>query len=254
MKLLTLFVCVFVVALSGSVSTSGIVIDCFFDLELLFDELKASYTCTVLNEHVTNATTRDITQVQGPHSDKNTNDDITQIHIIKRHMEYFPHGFSKFFKNIVAIHAGLNRLKYLVRNDLKEFSKLRYLYLYSNMLETLQSDVFLSNTALEYVSFYNNRLMHIGSKILSPLKQLRKAYFDKNICIDKQAASEQGISELKLEIAQQCSNITDEDLFNMLRFNNIIVTKLEAKVAQISEQLTNVIEMLTLTKGENKTL
>lgn len=248
------FLIFFVVALSGVVSTNAIVIDCFFDLELLFDELKASYTCTVKNEQITNATSRNISQVQGPHSGKNTNEDITQLYIIKKQMEYFPHGFSNFFKNIVAIHAGLNRLKYLERNDLKEFLNLRYLYLYSNVLETLQSDVFLSNTALEYVSFYNNRLTHIGSKLLSPLKQLKKAYFDKNICIDKQAASEQGISELKLEIAQQCSDITDEDLMNMLKISNMKVTKLEAKVAQISEQLINVIEMLILIKGDNKTI
>lgn len=244
----------FVAALSGFVSTSGIVIDCFFDLELLFDELKASYTCTVKNEHITNATNRNITQVQGPHSGTNKNDDVTQLYIIKKQMEYFPHGFTHFFKNIVALHAGLNKLKYLERNDLKEFSKLRYLYLYSNLLETLQSDVFLSNTALEYVSFYNNRLTHIGSKLLSPLINLKKAYFDKNICIDKQAASEQGISELKLEIAQQCSNITDEDLMNMLKINNMKVAKLEVKITQISEQLTDLIEFLKISRTSNKTV
>ena len=243
-----------VVILSAFAFTSAIDIDCFFDLELLFDELKASYTCTVKNEQVTNATSRNITQVQGPHSGKYINDDVVQLYIIKKQMEYFPHGFSIFFKNIIAIHAGLNKLKYLERNDLKEFSKMRYLYLYSNVLETLQSDVFQSNTALEYVSFYNNRLMHIGSKLLHPLKQLKKAYFDKNICIDKQAASEQGISELKLEIAQQCSDITDEDLMNMLEINNMKVSKLETKVAQISDQLTNMIEMLKLVKNDNKTV
>lgn len=246
------FLVFFVVALTGVVSSTAIVIDCFFDLELLFDELKASYTCTVKNEYVTNATMRNITQIQGPHSEQNTNDDVIQLYIIKKHMEYFPHGFSNIFKNVIAIHAGLNKLKYLERNDLKEFSKMRYLYLYSNLLETLQSDVFQSNTALEYVSFYNNRLTHIGSKLLTPLKRLRKAYFDKNICIDKQAASEQGISELKLEIAQQCSDITDEDLMNMLKNNRMKMAELDAKVTRISEQLSNVIEMLNSIKSGNK--
>lgn len=166
-------------------------------------------------------------------------------------MEYFPIGFTKFFRNLVAIHAGRNNLKYLERNDLKEFTKIRYLYLYTNQLEVLQSDVFQFNQALEYISFYNNRLMHIGSKILLPLTRLRTAYFNKNICIDKQAVmSEQGISELKLEIAQQCSDITDEDLMNMLKLNNMKVNKLENKIAQISEQLNTIVELLKNKTGE----
>jgi Leucine-rich repeat (LRR) protein len=119
-------------------------------------------------------------------------------------MEYFPIGFTKFFENIVDIHAGMNKLSHLEREDLKEFSKIRFLYLYTNQLKVLESDVFQYNTALEYISFYNNRLMHIGSKILQPLKRLRTAYFNKNICVDKQAVgSQEGISELRLEIAQQ---------------------------------------------------
>lgn len=231
---------------------SAIAIKCFFDNELLFDDLKVSYTCTVL-ELVTNATHRNITEVSGPHVEKYTDLDITQLYIINEQMEYFPRGFINFFENIVAVHAGRNKLKYLERNDLKEFAKLRYLYLYSNLLEVLQSDVFQSNPALEYVSFYNNRLMHIGSKLLLPLNHLKAAYFNKNICIDKQAASEQGISELKLEIAQQCSDITDEDLMNMLKLSHMKMNKLDAKITQISDQLTNVIEMLTLSSAGNKT-
>lgn len=235
-----------------SLQTSALVLECFFDNELLFDELKVSYTCTVL-KLVTNETKRNVSEITGTHLAPYTNDDITQLYIIHQTMEYFPLGFTKFFENIVAVHAGMNKLKYLEKNDLKEFTKMRYLYLYSNQLEVLQSDVFQNNEALEYVSFYNNRLMHIGSKLLLPLPRIRQAYFNKNICIDKQAASEQGMSELRLEIAERCSDITDEDLMNILKDNQMKVNKLEAKVVQISEQLTNVIEMLHSIKSGNKT-
>lgn len=233
-------------------SSSSLILECFFDNELLFDDLKVSYTCTVLHL-LTNTTRRNVSEISGEHIAKYDNTDITQLYIIHQQMEYFPKGFTRFFENIVAIHAGMNKLKYLERNDLDEFAKIRYLYLYSNQLEVLQSDVFESNLNLEYVSFYNNRLTHIGSKLLMPLKKLKAAYFNKNICIDKQAASEQGMSELKLEIAQQCSDITDEDLMNMLKENQMKVGNLEEKVSQISDQLSMVIDILSDLKADNKT-
>lgn len=242
----------FVIIQSAVNLSSSLVLECFFDNELLFDDLKVSYTCTVLHL-LTNTTRRNVSEISGKHIPQHDNNDITQLYIIHQQMEYFPKGFTKFFENIVAIHAGMNKLKSLERNDLDEFAKIRYLYLYSNQLEVLQSDVFESNLNLEYVSFYNNRLTHIGSKLLMPLKKLKAAYFNKNICIDKQAASEQGMSELKLEIAQQCSDITDEDLMNMLKENQMKVGQLEEKVSQISDQLATVIDILNDWRAENKT-
>jgi hypothetical protein len=243
----------FFVAISTSfLNISGLVINCFFDQELMFDELKVSYTCTAKNL-VTNATKRDISEITGEHQPRMVHDDITQLHMINQQMEYFPIGFTKFFKNIVAVHAGMNKLKHLEKYDLKEFVKMRYLYLYSNLLEVLQSDVFEYSFALEYVSFYNNRLKYIGAKILLPLKRLRNAYFNKNICIDKQAASEQGMSELRMEIELQCSDITDEDLMIMLKQNQEKIEGLEGKIAMISEQLTNVVEMMKEMQNGNKT-
>lgn len=242
------------IAFAFTHQTSGLALECFFDNELLFDELKVSYTCTVLDLH-TNATKRNVSDISGKHIERHTNEDITQLYIINQKMEYFPRNFTNFFENIVAIHAGMNKLKYLERNDLKEFTKMRYLYLYSNQLEALSSDIFQYNEALEYISLFNNRLMHIGSKILVPLKRLRTAYFNKNICIDKQAvASEQGISELRLEIAERCSDITDEDLMNMLKLNHMKVNKLETKIEQMSDQLESVLEMLKSMKADNKTV
>lgn len=246
MKILILFAFAFV----GF--CDSMTVECFFDNELLFDELKVAYTCTAL-KLVTNATRRNISEITGKHIPDTSNDDITQLYIIQQQMEYFPIGFTNFFENIVAIHAGMNKLKYLERSDLEEFTKIRYLYLYTNQLEVLQSDVFQSSPTLEYVSFYNNRLMHIGSKILLPLKKLRTAFFNKNICIDKQASSEQGISELRLEIAERCSDITDEDLMTMLKTNHMKVSSLEAKVDEMSEKLSRVVEYLSFLKADNAT-
>lgn len=251
MKLLVLVVVVLIH------SSSAFSVACIFEDSLLFDDLKAVYTCAV-NTLETNELKRNVSDVTGRHKARRGNRDVVQIQISQHPhpslMEFFPRGFAGFFENIVAFHAGKNKLKYLEKSDLKEFGKLRFLYLYSNQLEVLQSDVFQNNPALEYVSFFNNRLMYIGSNILVPLKRLKIAYFNKNICIDKQATTDQGLSELKLEISHQCSEITGEDLMNMLQLNHMKLMKLETKLAQLSDQLASLVELLNPLKAENKNL
>lgn len=146
----------------------------------------------------------------------------------------------------------MSKLKYLDKSDMRDFTNLRYLYLYNNVLEFLQSDVFRHNTQLEYISFYANRLMHIGSKVLNDLPRLRTAYFNKNICIDKQAvSSEKEISELRLEIAERCSDITMEDLMSLLSTNNAKISKMESKIIEMSEQLKSFIEIVKQLKPNN---
>ena len=240
------------------------IFECEFDYELLFDDLKVGYTCKVDKTEgrekrptffLTNKSHQTIANVTAynKHLDRNTNDDVTQLYIMNQNMTYFPRGVTRFFHNIVAVHAGMNRLKFLEKDDLKEFTEMRFLYLYTNLLEVLQSDVFQYTQALEYVSFYNNRLMHIGSKILLPLVKLKTAYFNKNICIDKQAvSSEQGISEIRLEIAERCSDITDEDLMNELKSNSDKIDKLEQKVSEVGKQLDMITEMMKTVMPKDK--
>lgn len=233
-------------------SLSCLTIHCQFDNDLFFDDLKVAYTCSVVNLVVTNETSRTIKEIKAApkweHRDGMTNEHITQLYIIDQKMIYFPRNFTDFFENIVAIHAGKNNLKYLEKDDIKEFQKLRFLYLYSNKLEFLQSDVLQENRELEYVSLHSNRLKHIGSKMLAPLLKLKTAYFNKNICIDKQAVhSEHDVADLRLEIAQKCSDITDEDLFLNLKENQMRLSQLEEKI----DTLTNLVKSMNSSMKNN---
>lgn len=242
MKLFLLFVA------CSICSSLGFTIDCHLNNTFLFDGLDRAYTCGV-KHLITNEINRNVSRVNTEHQRGKTNDDVSTIQIFEKKMEYFPRGFTSFFKNIVAFHAGMNGLKYLEKSDLKDFVKLKFLYLYKNQLETLPSDLFIHNPALEYISFFDNRLTNIGSKTLMPLQSLKIAFFDKNICIDKQATTYEGLLELKLEIAQQCIETTNEDLMSMLKLNQMRMMKLETKVSLLSEQLASVIELL---KASNK--
>lgn len=228
--------------------STSLTFECFFELDLFFDDVKLLYTCSLPDGEktgkyqTTNATHREVLKVTGEHEGTYNNTQVRQIHIFKHRFEYFPKGITNYFENIEAIHAGMNQLAFLEKDDMKIFDKLRFLYLYNNVLTNLQSDVFEENLKLEYVSFHGNLLKHIGSRILSPLKSLKTAYFNKNICIDKQAVHNAfAMAEIRLEIAQQCSDITDEDLLEVLKQNHEKLIKLEEKIAQMSEQLSEFI-------------
>jgi hypothetical protein len=229
----------------------GVKIVCFYDLELFFDEMKVAYTCTVVHL-VTNETNREVTEVVAQNPEQHLGDDeVRQLYIIHQKMHYFPRGFTKYFMNLEALHAGMNELKFLEQDDMREFEKLRFLYLYSNHLENLQSDVLAYNSELEYVSFNNNRLVHISSKLLAPLKKLRTAYFNKNICIDKQAVhNSAAIAELKLEISERCSDITDEDLMMILKQNQEKIYAMEMQLVTLNDRISELIHHLNVS---NKT-
>lgn len=243
MKIFKIFFLSFFVSFS-----SALVFDCIFDLELFFDDAKLLYTCNLPDGEksgkpkYTNVSHRDILEVTGAHFAGHNNSLVRQIHIYKHHMEYFPRGLTNYFENIEAIHAGMNNLAYLGKDDMKVFKKLRFLYLYNNLLSNLQSDVLEDNLQLEYVSFYNNHLKHIGSGLLTPLKSLKTAYFNNNICIDKQAVhNPRDIHEIKLEISERCSDINDEDLLIILKQNQEKIISLEEKIIQMSEQLNELV-------------
>ena len=94
----------------------------------------------------------------------------------------------------------------------------------------------------------NKLNVHLGD-----LVKLKTAYFNKNICIDKQAvSSEQGISEIRLEIAERCSDITDEDLMNELKSNSDKIDKLEQKVSEVGKQLDMITEMMKTVMPKDK--
>lgn len=245
-----LFLVTFCIISCLSLSNS-LIIDCHYDHELFFDDLKVAYTCSVKHLLITSETERNITEVKGEHIlvPGSTKKDVTQLYITKQNMSHFPRTFTDFFENIVAVHAGNNHLKYLDRFDLQSFIKLRFLYLFKNEIEFLQSDLFQDTPHLQYVSIHSNRLKHIGSKMLAPLKDLRTAYFNKNICIDQQAVhSEYDVAELRLEIAQKCSDITDEDLYLNLKENQSKLDQIEQKVDLLSRIVTEFMSVNNKTK------
>jgi hypothetical protein len=233
---------------SSFLQCSPIVLNCEFEHLVLFDDRKISYTCAIEKlQFTTNSTFRTVENVSGGHLRKHSNEDVMQVHLLNQNMEVLAVGLTKFFKNLVAVHAGMNNLKYLEKDDLSELSNLRFLYLYHNKLEVLKSDVFEHTKSLEYVSLHSNHLKYIGAKILLPLKQLRTAYFNRNTCIDKQASSDQGMSELRQEIATSCSEITDEDLMEILVENKAKIDELQALMKETAGKLSKFVESFNKT-------
>lgn len=79
-------------------------------------------------------------------------------------------------KNLVALELSECGICTIVKDDLKELPNLKDLWLHNNGIKRLPHDLFTYTRKLEIVSFRNNKIEDIGSRLLSPLKNLISIY------------------------------------------------------------------------------
>lgn len=132
------------------------------------------------------------------------NEKINAIRIFEQICNFFPKGVEKFFKNIEAVAIQNSHLKDLTKSDLKDLKKLKSLSLFGNELEALEFGIFDENLKLEFLSVYENKILTVGSEILSPLKNLKKAFFHTNKCVNFDAASESEMKILMEKLDKDC--------------------------------------------------
>lgn len=110
---------------------------------------------------------------------------------------FIPSGITNYFRNLTILVVAQTGLKSITRTDLKPFKYLRGIYLDKNELEELEEDLFVHNSKIQEVNFSENLLKHIAFNVLEPLKNLKRADFFKNPCIDIGASDDQQIDVLK---------------------------------------------------------
>lgn len=92
---------------------------------------------------------------------------------------------------------------------MRSFPALEYLDVRKNPIEFLDHDLFLSNPKLAFVNFEENAIKHVGFGVLGPLRNLEKAFFNQNPCIDEHfdTNSDKSLAFLNLELGAKCSNV-----------------------------------------------
>lgn len=120
----------------------------------------------------------------------------------------FPRGFGQVFPNLMYFQIRRCSLKMLRKEDFLDLGNLRGLWLPENLLKSLSNDIFINLQGLRHVCFYMNHLKFIGADILKPLKQLERANFCGNTCIDikydKEKDPPEQLQKLIQEIAEKC--------------------------------------------------
>lgn len=110
---------------------------------------------------------------------------------------FIPSGITNYFRNLTVLVIAQTGLKSVSRSDLQPFRYLKGIYLDKNELEVLDEDLFVHNTKIQEINFSENLLKHIAFNLLEPLKNLKRADFFKNPCIDIGASDHKQLDILK---------------------------------------------------------
>lgn len=211
---------------------ADIEVTCNFGYPYDWENIGKVYTCTVKNFNV-RIPHENVTKILGEHQQGKTHADVTKLNIQEQTCEFFPRGFEQFFPNLEGLRVAGSGLVSLTHWDLKVFPKLRNCDMFNNYLIILESDVFQYNPQLEYLYFGDNNLKRIGFDVFKPiLSNLRKAIFQSNHCVNKNANLKEQVPELQRVINAGCS-LTDAR-----------VSQDELKITQLQEQRKNFEEMI----------
>lgn len=215
-------------------STHSLDITCdFYDDE--WEILGNVYTCSVKNLN-TRIPNENVTNILGTHSEGRSNKDVVKLNIQKQTCEFLPRGFEKFFPNLEGLRIAESGLVALTKSDLSVFPKLRNCDMYNNYLSSLESEIFANCPLLEYLYFGFNQIRTIGHNILMPLKKLKKANFQDNVCLSENAQSKDEIVALQKVLNFECSD-EFEDLFMEFEEQKQIASELMRKYKEDDRKL-----------------
>lgn len=153
----------------------------------------------------------EITTVNGHDADYFKDKTISLLRIREHTVNYLPTGLEKFFPHLEELTITGVELKSLKQADLKPFTHLKELFVFSNLLETLDNNIFEFNTELVDVNFGTNKLKHIGADIFAPLKNLKRADFSGNVCVDNfggEHLTKPDLTDLLNDIKTKCKPTT----------------------------------------------
>lgn len=173
---------------------------------------------------------------------------------------YFPKGFGEVFPNLMYFQIRRCSLNILRKEDFLDLGNLRGLWLGENLLKNLSNDIFINLQGLKHICFYKNHLKFIGVDVLKPLKQLERANFEGNTCIDisydKDKDPPAKLQQLIQEIAQKCQppmpmmprNTNEfenrlralENEIKTLKDENQLLTNKVATIAPLKAQIANI--------------
>lgn len=184
-------------------------VTCDFN-DLQWPTVGTKYSCSV-KSFSSDERSAQITNVRGGHQPRKSNSDVKFLDIKSLRLnagiwglQELSKGFENFFPNIEGLRVANTRLSGISKSDIRVFPKLRHLDLSNNDFVRIESDLFEENLEIKFLNFRNNKLFIIGHDIFKPLKNLTKAFFLRNACIDQDASENSQITALQATINLNC--------------------------------------------------
>lgn len=189
------------------------------DFQILSNHLGSHYACVAKNFKV-DFSERFITEVEGNHTDGNSNDDVKEVFMLKQFCPYLPLNLGAHFKNLKILFIKNSKLHFVLDGDLKGL-QLEKFDVSHNPIEKLGANFFEGQASIDRISFYNCYLKVIHPEVLDPLRKLEIAVFDFNRCIDKRTNQySYSLSMLKSYIRNYCQETNDDENNFFKRFND----------------------------------
>lgn len=190
---------------------SAVIIDCEF--KHLSSHWGVDYACSPLNFRTT-LDDRNVTQVKGLHDAGKKNEDVKKLFVKKQSCHYLPLNIGSHFINLETLYIMNSNVQHLLDGDLDGLTNLRVFDVSHNPIQQLGENFFKGHDTIEVISFYDCHLKMIHPSSLNPLKNLREAHFQQNVCIDIHGDDISEMQDLKAEIADKCQSEHNELIFN----------------------------------------
>lgn len=197
--------CFFLLAMCLTSSVSAVTFECEFKMAgVPLVVLGDVYLCmpTVI---IDDEGSKVLEKVTGEHLESKTNDDVILLNIFENHnMSFVPKNIIDFFSNLKGLNWHDSNLDKISADDLKPFTQLKYLGIRFTHLKTLDSDLFQHTPHLQYITFAGSRIHHVGTDLVTNLKELKILDFTNCECIHKIAKTPELVAQLNKDLPIKC--------------------------------------------------
>lgn len=190
------------------VTTLAITFDCQFE-NITWNPIGSSYSCFALPLNIN--TNRSLTDVTGNHLAGYSNANVTVVFTYDcSSMDFIPQAMENFFPSMAGLIIDYCGISTIIGSELKRYENLQWISLINNNIEHIPGDFFSQNSNLRFAHFNQNNIKSFGENFVISLESLQLAQFWGNVCIDYGVTEASLITNLILNIRNNCDVVPEE--------------------------------------------
>ena len=129
---------------------------------------------------------------------------LTQMQLGSNHIEVVPKDVFYGLPNLESLLLHRNQIETLDPDTFIKNPNLKEIYIYRNKIEFLEGGLFRKNLKMEGIHIDFNRLIFVGPEFLTPLKNLKVANFQSNVCLSEHFPNSVTLERFKEVLLEKC--------------------------------------------------